>query len=710
MSKALFLNSLVALAYFSAGVFGALLALEPSNSSPVWPASGVALVVMLVYGWRILPGLFIGIVAAQVYISFDSLSLSLLHQTFEITIVKAVASCLQAVVGASLIQRFVERDIRLLTFKKIIGFFFYGGLLSSCIAPSICITFFYLLDIITAQDYLFAWLTWWVGDVIGVIIFAPILLTLIGTPHTIWSSRRLTVAAPLLCLLLLVIFIFYLTQQQENKRIRLLFEHRVERVQHILEEEFLMHQFVAESIKALFDASEQVTPAEFTILTQASLKHHPDIVAIEWIPYVFNQLNKEQPMTFPIRYVEPYLPNKKVVGFDITHNPKALATLKQVIHTGKALSTGLVHLYQDKGGQQKRIASVIYAPVYRKGANIESIRGREQSIAGVVAVVYTIGETLTAGLNTLSDNQLQIRINVGNEIFYSNFSDTKRLSFVSLSARKIMQAAGRDWRVSYQPNAAFFAAQISWSVWWVLFGGLLFTCLISIGLLALTGRTVYIEDQVKLKTKDLETSNQHLHVEIMKREQLEIEQHARNAVLEKIANGNQLDDTLLEIIRGLELVDTEVIASIVLLDESGQHLAEGVTLQLPDFYMQAINGLAIGEGLGSCGTAAYRAERVIVENILIHPYWQPYKELVQTVGVQACWSEPIISSKGKVLGTFAMYYRVPKKPNADDLTRIERMAGLSAIAIERKQVEEELRIVAITFQSHEAVVQEPVCG
>ncbi len=708
--KTLILNAGVAIAYFLGGVLGALLALEPSGSSPMWPASGVALVVLLVYGWRVLPGLFIGVFCAQVNISLASFSSPWLQEAFVITTVKAMASCLQAVVGAKLIQHFVGRDLSLLDIHKIIGFFFYGGVLSNLIAPSICVSLFYVLGMMTAQDYFFAWLTWWVGDTIGVIVFAPILFAFIGRPASGWVARRLTVATPLLGLLLLLVFVFYLTQQQERERIQLLFEHNVERVQAVLEAEFIEHQFVAEGIKSLFDASEYVSQEEFKILTQASLRHHPDIIAIEWIPRMVYKNNNRYSEAFLIRYVEPYMPNKKAVGFDITQNPQALTTLHQVIRTGQALSTGLVHLYQDKERQQPRITSVIYAPVYKKGVKIASVQDREQFIVGVVAVVYKIGDTFTAGLNVLSDNQLQIRLSSEDEVFFSNFSDSSMLSFVYLSTTRTMQAAGRDWQVSYRPSAQFFAAQTSWHVWWVLLGGLLFACFMSVGLLILTGRTLSIEQQVQLKTKDLASSNEHLHAEVMKRKQLEVEQYTRNRVLEKIAKGNTLDDTLSDIIRGLERIDADVIASIMLLDDSGQFLADGISLQLPDFYMQAINGLPIGEGQWSCGTATYRAERVIVEDVSSHPYWQAYKDLAQAVGVQACWAEPIISSKGQVLGSFAMYYREPRKPNVEDLIRIERMAELSAIAIERKQVEDELRIVAVTFQSHEAVIITDVLG
>jgi len=192
--------------------------------------------------------------------------------------------------------------------------------------------------------------------------------------------------------------------------------------------------------------------------------------------------------------------------------------------------------------------------------------------------------------------------------------------------------------------------------------------------------------------------------EMQLRHQLEAEQLSRNAILESLAKGDDFKTILTDIVKSAEKLNPGIICSILLLDEKSQHLTQGAAVSLPRFYCDAIDGLAIGEGIGSCGSAAFTAKRVIVENIMTHPYWAPFKELAKKAGLHACWSEPILSSKHKVLGTFATYYQQPCTPSKDNLTFIHRMAGLTAITIERKQTEEELRIAATTFQSHDAVV------
>jgi diguanylate cyclase (GGDEF)-like protein len=140
--------------------------------------------------------------------------------------------------------------------------------------------------------------------------------------------------------------------------------------------------------------------------------------------------------------------------------------------------------------------------------------------------------------------------------------------------------------------------------------------------------------------------------------------------------------------------DEEIRSSILLLDEDGQHLKQGAASRLPDFYCQAVNGLLIGEGVGSCGTAAFLGERVIVADIQQHPYWKKFLPLAEQAGIQACWSEPIISSENKVLGTFTLYYSTVKTPSNATIKKIEELAYLASLAIEKSNTEERIRHLA----------------
>ncbi len=162
-------------------------------------------------------------------------------------------------------------------------------------------------------------------------------------------------------------------------------------------------------------------------------------------------------------------------------------------------------------------------------------------------------------------------------------------------------------------------------------------------------------------------------------------------VLKMVALQEPLTAILEQIVLNIEALSPETIASILLLDPDGIHLRFGAAPHLPDEYNRAIEGESIGPAAGSCGTAAYRKERVIVTDIETDPLWKDYRALARAYGLRACWSTPIINAEGRVLGTFALYYREPRRPTEDDLQLIEYATHLTLIAIERALKEEALR-------------------
>ncbi len=163
----------------------------------------------------------------------------------------------------------------------------------------------------------------------------------------------------------------------------------------------------------------------------------------------------------------------------------------------------------------------------------------------------------------------------------------------------------------------------------------------------------------------------------------------RNKDLEQIAAGAPLTDILNSIAKTAEQSKSGLICSILLLERDGRHLRHGTGPSLPDFYNNAINGVEIGPSVGSCGAAAYSGKLVVVEDIDTHPFWAPYKGLATRAGLKACWSQPILSSAGHVLGTFANYYREVRAPTAADLEFMTSTAHIAGIAIERKRAEED---------------------
>ena len=156
----------------------------------------------------------------------------------------------------------------------------------------------------------------------------------------------------------------------------------------------------------------------------------------------------------------------------------------------------------------------------------------------------------------------------------------------------------------------------------------------------------------------------------------------QNDVLRRIARGAPLAETLTQLILAIEEPGAEMIGSILLLDPEGTRLATAAAPHLPFGFSQAIDGFRIGPVSGSCGTAAFRGERVVVADIESDPLWADYRELAIGHGLRACWSQPIVSSGGRISGTLAIYYRQPRFPIEEEIELIETAALIASIAID----------------------------
>lgn len=167
-------------------------------------------------------------------------------------------------------------------------------------------------------------------------------------------------------------------------------------------------------------------------------------------------------------------------------------------------------------------------------------------------------------------------------------------------------------------------------------------------------------------------------------------------VLELIAGGAELVVVLEALCKRMEMHLPGAVCSILLLDADGRHLRHSAGSGLPAAYTRAIDGVAIGPSVGSCGTAAFTGEQVIVEDIATSPLWAGYSELAEQHGLRACWSTPFSSVGNKVLGTFAIYYRQPRQPDYNDMMVIAHGTRLASVAVERWQQVAELKRLATT--------------
>ncbi|WP_343731835.1 CHASE domain-containing protein [Duganella sp.] len=187
--------------------------------------------------------------------------------------------------------------------------------------------------------------------------------------------------------------------------------------------------------------------------------------------------------------------------------------------------------------------------------------------------------------------------------------------------------------------------------------------------------------------------------DITERTRIEQREQTRRHVLELLATGAPLQTILESVVQGVEADHEDMLCSVLLLDEDGEHLLVGAAPSLPAFFNAAVHGKSIHSGLGACGQAILTRSRVIVEDIRSAPSWAEYRDLALQAGLGSCWSDPIVSTSGAVLGTFAIYHREARLPTLANIALIEQGARLAGIAIEQAQAAVALRAGEARFRS-----------
>lgn len=196
-----------------------------------------------------------------------------------------------------------------------------------------------------------------------------------------------------------------------------------------------------------------------------------------------------------------------------------------------------------------------------------------------------------------------------------------------------------------------------------------------------------------------------IYQDISERKQAERRHQHHNRILEMLLAKMPLADVLPVITRDLDTLLPGSSCSIMLLDADGKTLRQSASQGLPDFFLAAIDGLTIGEGMGVCGSAVFFRHRVVVNDVHTHPWTAPFSAVAQRANIHSCWSQPIFSAQGDVLGTFALYHSKTCNPSDYELNLIENEARLTSLAIEQSRAESRLQLAASVFtHAREAIL------
>lgn len=200
-------------------------------------------------------------------------------------------------------------------------------------------------------------------------------------------------------------------------------------------------------------------------------------------------------------------------------------------------------------------------------------------------------------------------------------------------------------------------------------------------------KTLILEDKAE-KTQKLPRLETNLFKTDAEKKKQDEFRRGQNKILQRLAANAPLSEILERLVLLIEAQSPGMLCSVLLLSDDGDHVRHGAAPSLPKEYVAAIDGSAIGAKHGSCGTAMYRGEPVVVTDIAADPLWDDYRELALKSGLRACWSTPILSGRGKVLGSFAMYYQEPRTPTGDEADLTEVATRIAGLAVEHHAAKE----------------------
>jgi PAS domain S-box-containing protein len=522
---------LLALAYVAAGRLSLLLAIPPGFVSGLFLPMGIALGAVLIWGFPMAIGVFLGSTLLNISISpASSISLPVVLIAAEIACGSTVAS----LAGTLLIRRYVGFPNSLTDERKIFAFFALGGPVATSLSASIGVFTLYGNGLIPAEHMLYSWWTWWIGDAIGVLIATPLVCVLFAEPRHFWRGRRLTVGVPLVVSSLVVVAVFIMSSNNEQKKLNDQFEQQARLVLGAVDTGLSSVVYTLATLRGLFVASEHVTRAEFShYVDQVVIEKH-GVSGFSWNQRVrhsdradyestmrtelsanFSIKEKdssgafivapERPEYTSITYVEPWQKNAVILGFNVASDPVRDEALIRARDSGHFAMTQPLQLLQDEFMSP---GVVVYYPVYERTSSTSTTLERRESLIGYATAIVRTNDLIYSVLTPFSSGDYQLHIIDVTEpekpqVFYRAGEFDMPAYARDLVFNQEILVGGRRLLINISPTEKFLTEHVSLQSWFVLAGGLLFCSLLGGFLLLISGRTQHISNLVEQRTKEL---------------------------------------------------------------------------------------------------------------------------------------------------------------------------------------------------------------
>lgn len=528
MSANLVRHLALTLAYAVTGWLALQLAVPPGYAAPIFPAAGIALSALLIFGIRLWPAVLIGSLLVQL---FAVLQTGVSEAHWWGSFFASVGAALQAVIGATAARRLIGFPNPLDSPRSILRFLAIVAPLSSLISASIAIPVLYASGTIPAGELTFSWWNWWIGDTLGVIIAAPLMFVLFGQPTEDWRSRRLGVIVPMTLAIVLLAVAFHQVRSWEALRVQTQFNRDVEHVASVVRKRLEVQIDMILSIERLLMVSDNVSRTEFRDFVTPWLQRYPGTQNFGWSPYIlhrererFEQSIRDTDRTdfrilgrdtdgrtfpalpadeyLPITYVEPLSDNLGVLGLDPLILPATAAAINLSRRSGLPVSTAGIRLVQERSVQR---GVVVYLAVFDHRTEAD----RPLQLKGVISGVFRMDDSTAAGRELAEQIGIDLCL-----IDLDGTPDNRRLSGPETCADEAWLAgsvhralpisySGRQWELRLRAGRNYINAMRSWAAWSTVAVGLLAVGILGAFLLITTGNTRRIAALVDRRTTEL---------------------------------------------------------------------------------------------------------------------------------------------------------------------------------------------------------------
>ena len=509
----------LALAYFVAGKLGLLLAVPPGYATAVFPSSGIALAAVILLGFRVWPGVFLGSFMLNLSVSINGSGIGTLTETAIIAAGIGVGAATQAVIAAALVRRFVSIPISFDRGRQVAAMLFWGGpvvcLVNSVIGVSVVVA----AGKVPLANFPFNAATWWIGDTFGVLIFAPLVL--------VWAQQRgpdafrnnMMITVPAAATFIAAVAAVWYASSWEKSRLQHDFEDQAGFLAAALGRSLGANQVMMETLHGFVASAERVERDRFGAFAGALLSDQTTVQAVSWNPRVLHadrqafeaaarasgqvgfrltERNDQGQLVsaaqreeyIAVLFIEPVSPNRAAIGYDIASDEVRRAAVAQARDSGRLVSSERIRLVQESGDQ---FGALLLHPVYEGFVPADDLAAKRQTLRGYVVGVIRFADLISesfAGLNTdeLVFHFRDVTQPEDPKTLYASptidrwVPQLRERGFFGgttpLLVSRSYTIGQRTWSFEIAPTQAYIARHRPENAWLILTGGLLIASLV----------------------------------------------------------------------------------------------------------------------------------------------------------------------------------------------------------------------------------------